>query len=147
MKQAVWALAFFACACAQVELKPPASVEFDLLGRIAARYAKDAFTGNLNWRHAGSGDELLKRKAEAIVTELGRCQKANGGGWLSAFPTEFMQRLEERLPVWAPFYTLHKILAGLLDMHEHCGDAQALDVALGLVAWTQKWASGIGDEK
>lgn len=66
MKRAVWALAFFACACAQVELKPPASVEFDLLGRIAARYAKDAFTGNLNWRHAGTGDELL------ISTPLGQ---------------------------------------------------------------------------
>jgi outer membrane lipoprotein LolB len=66
VKRAVWALAFFACACAQVELKPPSSVEFDVLGRIAARYAKDAFTGNLNWRHAGSGDELL------ISTPLGQ---------------------------------------------------------------------------
>jgi len=72
VKRAVRALAF-ACAgalllsgCAQVELKPPASVEFDLLGRIAARYAKDAFTGNLNWRHAGTGDELL------ISTPLGQ---------------------------------------------------------------------------
>lgn len=55
-----------AAGCAQVELKPPATVEFDLTGRIAARYGSEAFTGNVNWRHAGSGDEML------ISTPLGQ---------------------------------------------------------------------------
>ena len=67
--RALWAAALLslACACAQVELHPPESgVEFDLLGRIAARYADDAFTGNLHWRHASSGDEML------ISTPLGQ---------------------------------------------------------------------------
>jgi len=46
--------------CAQIEVKPPAGpLEFDLAGRIAARYRDDAFTGILTWRHAGSGDEML----------------------------------------------------------------------------------------
>jgi outer membrane lipoprotein LolB len=58
VKRAVWALALL-CACAQVELKPPSTVDFDLAGRIAARYGNDAFTGNIGWRHAGRGDELL----------------------------------------------------------------------------------------
>ena len=55
-----------AAACAHVELKPPAEVEFQLLGRIAARYAKDAFTGNVQWRHAVGGDEML------ITTPMGQ---------------------------------------------------------------------------
>jgi len=47
-------------ACTHVEIKPPAgALEFDLAGRIAARYGKDSFTGNIAWRHAKSGDELL----------------------------------------------------------------------------------------
>jgi DUF1680 family protein len=96
--------------------------------------------------YSSTGDELLKRKAGAIVAELGRCQRADGGGWLAAFPVDFMQRLKERLPVWAPFYTLHKILAGLLDVHEHCGDAQALEIALGLVAWIRRWAEPLCDD-
>ena len=70
MKRAVAATAaaaaLLAAACAHVELKPPAEVEFDLLGRIAARYAKDAFTGNVQWRHAASGDEML------ITTPMGQ---------------------------------------------------------------------------
>ena len=95
--------------------------------------------------YGSTGDELLRKKAEAIVDELGKCQRANGSGWLAAFPPEFMQRLQERLPVWAPFYTLHKIMAGLLDVHEHCGDAQALDIALGMTGWVRKWADRLGD--
>jgi outer membrane lipoprotein LolB len=60
------AAALLVAACAQVELKPPAETEFELLGRIAARYAKDAFTGNLQWRHAAGGDEML------ITTPMGQ---------------------------------------------------------------------------
>ena len=91
---------------------------------------------------SSTGDELLKGKANSIVAELGKCQRANGGGWLSAFPPEFMQRLKERLPVWAPWYTLHKILAGMLDMYQHCGDEQALDIVLAMVAWTRNGPTG-----
>lgn len=61
MKRAVLALlAALAAACAQVEIKPPAGpLDFDLVGRIAARSGKEAFTGNLTWRHAKGGDEML----------------------------------------------------------------------------------------
>jgi hypothetical protein len=58
-----------------------------------------------------------------------------------------MQRLKERLPVWAPFYTLHKIVAGMLVMHEHCGDERALEIALAMVAWARKWTDGLSDEE
>ena len=53
-------LAVLLAACAQVELKPPeGALEFSLAGRIAARSGKDAFTGNIAWRHARDGDEML----------------------------------------------------------------------------------------
>jgi len=53
-------LAALAAACAQVEIKPPEGpLEFSLAGRIAARYGNESFTGNIAWRHAKSGDELL----------------------------------------------------------------------------------------
>ena len=72
MKRAVWlyvllcGCALLLSSCAQVELKPPEAVQFDLLGRIAARYRDDGFTGNVNWRHAAAGDEML------ITTPLGQ---------------------------------------------------------------------------
>ena len=45
--------------CAQLQTKVPQDVEFDLSGRLAVRYGKDAFTGNIAWRHAKSADEML----------------------------------------------------------------------------------------
>ena len=60
MKVVVVLLAAFLAACAQVELKPPEGpLEFSLAGRIAARSGKEAFTGNIAWRHARGGDEML----------------------------------------------------------------------------------------
>src|SRR3546814_14924695 len=32
---------------------------------------------------------------------------------------------------WAPFYTVHKVFAGLLDIHRAWGNRKALDVATG----------------
>jgi DUF1680 family protein len=37
--------------------------------------------------------------------------------------------------IWAPYYTLHKILAGLLDSYEVAGNTKALDLARGMGAW------------
>jgi outer membrane lipoprotein LolB len=56
-----WVLAaLLAGACAQMEIRPPAGpLEFELSGRIAARYGDDAFTGNVLWRHASGGDEMM----------------------------------------------------------------------------------------
>ncbi|HEY3835656.1 MAG TPA: beta-L-arabinofuranosidase domain-containing protein, partial [Bryobacteraceae bacterium] len=90
-------------------------------------------------------DEEIKRKAAAIVGELAKCQKANGGGYLSAFPPEFFVRLKETGKVWAPWYTIHKILAGLFDLYTFTGNQQALDVLQGMAGWTAKWADPISD--
>lgn len=60
MRALALVLAALVAACAPLEIKPPAGpLEFSLAGRIAARYGKEAFTGNLRWRHALEGDELL----------------------------------------------------------------------------------------
>jgi DUF1680 family protein len=90
------------------------------------------------WMYASTGDEELKAKADRIVAELAKCQEALGpSGYLSAFPEEFIDRVEATERVWAPYYTLHKILAGLLDMYIHCGNTQALDIAEKMAAWVK----------
>ena len=53
------AMLLLAGGCAQLQTEVPQDVEFDLSGRLAARYGKDAFTGNIAWRHAKSADEML----------------------------------------------------------------------------------------
>ena len=86
--------------------------------------------------YASTGDDELKANANTLVAELAKCQDALKSGYLSAFPIEFFDRLRERQRVWAPFYTIHKIMAGNLDMYVHCGNAQALEVAEKMAQWT-----------
>ncbi|MBV8115319.1 MAG: glycoside hydrolase family 127 protein [Silvibacterium sp.] len=95
--------------------------------------------------YASTGDEALRDKGNSLVAELAKCQAANANGYLSAYPEDFFDRLRKEQPVWAPFYTLHKILAGHLDMYVYCGNQQALANAEGLANWTDHWAEGISD--
>ncbi len=87
--------------------------------------------------YASTNDEKLKAKADAIVVELAKCQKKMGTGYLSAYPEEQIDRVIARQRVWAPWYTLHKIYAGLIDMYVYCGNAQALEVAQGMASWAK----------
>ena len=45
--------------------------------------------------------------------------------------------------VWAPWYTLHKLMAGLLDVHQLCGNTQALDVLVNNAAWVKLRVDGL----
>jgi len=65
---------------------------------------------------------------------------------VSAFPTELFDRLDRRAGVWAPFYTLHKIMAGLLDMHIYAVNSQALDVVVALANWVDVWTADKPEE-
>ncbi len=96
--------------------------------------------------YASSGDDELKNNATAVVAGLGKCQDALKNGYLSAFPVEFFDRLRERQRVWAPFYTIHKIMAGLLDMYVYCGNTQALDIVQKMADWTADYTSSLGYE-
>lgn len=60
MRAVALLFAAFLAACTHVEIKPPAGpLEFELTGRIAARYGSESFSGSIAWRHAREGDELL----------------------------------------------------------------------------------------
>jgi DUF1680 family protein len=65
-----------------------------------------------------------------------------GAGFISAYPPDQFIMLErgatygtQDTQIWAPYYTLHKILAGLLDSYEVAGNKKALDIASGMGAW------------
>ncbi len=92
--------------------------------------------------YASTGEEEFKTRADSIVAELGKCQAASpqagyNPGYLSAYPESFIDRVEARKPVWAPWYTLHKIMAGLLEVHQLCGNPQALEILVKQAAWVK----------
>ena len=96
--------------------------------------------------YSSTGDPAIKAKGDGIVSALAQCQKKLGGQYLSAFPDSFFDRLNARQKVWAPFYTVHKIMAGMLDMYQHCSNDEALSVLKGMADWADKWTASMPEE-
>ncbi len=97
------------------------------------------------------GDEELAARGARLVSGLAECQaraEAVGQtrGYLSAFPEKAFVDLEAGKNVWAPYYTIHKIMAGLLDQHRLLGNDEALEVLLGMVAWVDTRTSRLSRE-
>lgn len=80
---------------------------------------------------ASTHNKTLRERMTALVSALKECQDKMGSGYLSAFPSELFDRFEAVHPVWAPYYTIHKIMAGLLDQYKLAGNAEALQ----MVTW------------
>jgi len=113
---------------------------------LRGHYAGGHYLSACALMYASCGDEDLRKNATVVVTELGKCQAALKSGYLSAFPVEFFDRLRERQQVWAPFYTIHKIMAGLLDMYSYCGNEQALDMVQKMAAWVDLYTESLSYE-
>ena len=96
--------------------------------------------------YASTGATDVKSKADSMVAELAKCQQRLGGMYLSAFPTTWWDRLEAGQRVWAPFYTIHKIMAGMFDMYRLAGNKQALQVLEGMAAWADAWTAAKTDD-
>jgi len=94
--------------------------------------------------YAGTGDERVKEKANAVVAGLAACQERLGTGFPHTHPDTFTGRGEAPLPFW---YQVHKVMAGLLDMHVYCDNPQALKVARRLGDWARAGADGLTDDR
>ncbi|KQJ93851.1 uncharacterized protein LOC100841742 isoform X3 [Brachypodium distachyon] len=81
---------------------------------------------------ASTHNDTLRTKMSSVIDTLYDCQKKMGMGYLSAFPTEFFDRAEALTTVWAPYYTIHKIMQGLLDQYTVAGSSKALEMVVGM---------------
>ncbi|CAA0805769.1 Putative glycosyl hydrolase of unknown function (DUF1680 [Striga hermonthica] len=87
---------------------------------------------------ASTHNASLEEKMLLLVSALSDCQTKIGTGYLSAFPSELFDRFEALKEVWAPYYTIHKILAGLLDQYTLAGNSRALRMATWMVDYLYK---------
>lgn len=108
------------------------------------------FLSGLSMAYASTGEGALAQKVGAFVAGLEECRAALAAqtfegapryshpGFLSAYGEWQFSALESFAPygeIWAPYYTLHKILAGLLDAHAYTGNTLALSLAEGIGHW------------
>ncbi len=76
-----------------------------------------------------------------------------GKGFISAYPPDQFIMLEkgaryggQKTQIWAPYYTLHKILAGLIDVYEVSGNKKALEIAANMSDWVYARLSQLPQE-
>lgn len=99
---------------------------------------------------ANDRDEVLAARVREVVRELGKCQKANGDGWVGSVPEKYFAILESDRWIWSPQYTLHKTMMGLDDAYAFCSNREALDIDSASADWFLDWtgsllAKGRGD--
>lgn len=76
-------------------------------------------------------DPVLSKRLNYMTDELEKCQTALKHGYLSAFPETEFDRLEANEGgIWAPYYTYHKIMQGLLDVYTNTGNEKAYKIVL-----------------
>ena len=106
--------------------------------------------------YGSTGDKEILAKSNDLVTILAACQQKDG--YLGAYNTEAYDNLRlygkpavpgapKRPRVWAPFYTYHKILAGLIDMYELTGNKQALVMATRMADWADAYSKSFTTEE
>ena len=100
--------------------------------------------------YASTANDAFKKRCEYIVADLQECQNAGKTGLVCAFPdktAQFDNLVAGRRVVGVPWYTMHKILAGLRDAHLYTGNAAALEVLVKLSDWAIATTENMTDEQ
>jgi hypothetical protein len=115
--------------------------------------------------NAQTGCAECRQRADYIVSELALAQAKRGTGYVGAMQRKRKDGTiadgEEIFPevmrgdirssgfdlngAWSPLYTVHKIFAGLLDVHAGWGNRQALQVAVGLGHYFERVFAALDD--
>ena len=96
--------------------------------------------------YAATGDKEFLKRANYIIDELDACQQARKTGYLGAIPNEdslWLKVADGQIHsrgfdldgAWSPWYTVHKIMSGLLDAYLYTNNAKALKIEEGMADW------------
>jgi uncharacterized protein len=106
-----------------------------------------------------TGNKEFLKRVNYIVDELDECQKADGEGYIGAFPNG-KRILEDEVAkgnvksegfnlngIWVPFYTEHKVMDGLYHAYKCCGNEKALQINIRFADWLSKIVKNLNDEQ
>ena len=106
--------------------------------------------------YISTGNQAFKTKIDYVVNELDRCQKARETGYIGAIPNEdsiFGNLAKGKIRTsgfdmnggWSPWYTVHKLMAGLVDAYLYADNKQALKIVTGMADWTYNTINHLND--
>ena len=105
-----------------------------------------------------SGNPEFKKRVDYIVNELERCQKARKTGYVGAIPNEdsLFNKVSRGIIKsggfdlnggWSPWYTVHKVMAGLVDAFLYCDNQKALQIVVRMADWTDNIVKNLTEEQ
>lgn len=112
----------------------------------------------ISMQYASTGDPKFLGRANYIVKELKECQLARKTGYVGAIPKEdtiwaevakgdIRSRGFDLNGGWSPWYTVHKVMAGLLDAYLYCHSTEALNICKGMAGWTGETIKNLNDDQ
>lgn len=108
--------------------------------------------------YASTNNIEFKNRVNFITDELERCQHARKTGYVGAIPNEdtlFNQVARGQIHSggfdlnggWSPWYTVHKVMAGLADAYIYCDNPKALTIVEGMADWTGRILTNLTEEQ
>ncbi|MBE7176697.1 MAG: glycoside hydrolase family 127 protein [Mucilaginibacter polytrichastri] len=109
-------------------------------------------------QYAATKNKAFLDRVTYIVKELDTCQVARKTGYIGAIPKEdtvwaevakgdIKSRGFDLNGAWSPWYTVHKVMAGLLDAYLYCGNTEALAVETKMADWADVTFKDMTDEQ
>jgi DUF1680 family protein len=139
-------------------LKPKGEVYGGWEARGIAGHSLGHYLSACAMMFASTGDVRFRERVNYIVSELELCQRENGNGYLAAIPNgkkifkevaagDIRSQGFDLNGGWVPWYTLHKLFAGLLDANQYCGNSKALAIAVKLADWADTTLANLTEEQ
>ena len=109
--------------------------------------------------YQSTNDDRFMARVKYIVDELEQCQLADGDGYIGAIPNgkkifeeevakgEIRSQKFDLNGLWAPFYTQHKVMAGLRDAWHLCGVTKALEIEKRFADWLGGIVENLTDQQ
>lgn len=106
--------------------------------------------------YATTRDSMFLNRVNYIIDELAETQKARKSGYIGAIPKEDSMWAEvakgnirsrgfDLNGAWSPWYTVHKIMSGLLDAYLYCNSLKALEINKGIADWAGNLVANLND--
>jgi DUF1680 family protein len=127
-----------------------------LTGHLAGHYLSA-----VSIMYAATGDARFKERADYLLKELEEVQNKRGTGYLGAITDAkgtdgeiiFQQIAKGDIRstgfdlngMWSPWYTLHKMYAGLRDAFRYTGNKTAIELEKKFAAWAESILSQLTD--
>jgi uncharacterized protein len=140
-------------------LKPKAEQYHGWEDETIAGHSLGHYLSAISMMYGSTGDTSFLERVNYIINELKFLQDSDGDGYIGAFPkgkkilTEEVAKGNIRSQgfdlngIWVPFYTQHKIMAGLRDAYRLCGNSNALEVEKRFADWLEGIVTPLNDDQ